>query len=418
MDLSIDQGNLLSGAHGESAAIAMRILLDMAHVEGVSEFVQVSSVHVDGCLMHGATGCYYAEKLQSGGGRVRVPTSLNVGAMDLVRPENVLLKGKMRDLAIRQMNAYVAMGCTPSWTCAPYQAGFRPALGEQVAWAESNAVVFANSVLGARTNRYSDFLDICCALTGYAPCSGLHITENRYATILINTSLIPAALKLRDDFYPVLGAWLGREVGTDIAVIDGLPVDTDEDRLKSLGAAAASTGAVGLFHAAGITPEAETVAQAMGDREPAHMIELTPDMLLATHRQMSTTSNDEITVVALGSPHFSMQEFTTLLQLLGGRRSRVPIYACTGRHVLDVINEQDLAGELEAANVRLITDTCVVVTPVIEMSDGVLMTNSGKFAHYSPSLIGHEVVFGSLSECVESAVAGSVVRDHSAWGLA
>ena len=416
MNLSQDHQDLLSGAHGEAAAMAMRILVDMADVEGTSDFVPVTSVHVDGCLMHGRTGCYYAEKLQAGGGRVRVPTSLNVGAMDLLRPDNVLLKGELRDLAVRQMNAYVAMGCTPSWTCAPYQAGFRPALGEQVAWAESNAVVFANSVLGARTNRYGDFLDICCALTGYAPYSGLHISENRIATIVVDTSKVPDGLKQRDDFYPVLGAWLGYEVGTRIAVIDGLPADIDEDKLKSLGAAAASTGAVGLFHITGVTPEAGTLERALGGKAAQRVIQLNPEMLLQQHARMNSAADGKLDVVALGSPHFSLAEFEQMMSLLNGRRSRVPVYVCTGRHVLSRLEERGWRQELEDANVTLIADTCVVVTPVIEAAGGVLMTNSGKFAHYSPSLIGHDVVFGSLYECVESALAGTVVRDSAAWG--
>ncbi len=416
MELSPDQQDLLTGVHGEAAAMAMRILVDMAHVEGVSDFIRVTSVHVDGCLMHGATGCYYAEKLQSGGGRVRVPTSLNVGAMDLVRPDNVLLEGEMRDLAIRQMNAYVAMGCTPSWTCAPYQAGFRPGLGEQVAWAESNAVVFANSVLGARTNRYGDFLDICCALTGYAPNSGLHLTENRYATVLVDASSMPAALTQRDDFYPVLGSWLGREAGSEIAVIKGLPEEIDEDKLKALGAAAASTGPVGLFHIAGVTPEAPTVKAATGGIPAKTVISLSAEMLLAEHKKMSSVSGDQLDVVALGSPHFSLSEFENLMRMLQDRTFKVPVYICTGRHVLVELEKLGWRQKLETANAKLIVDTCVVVTPVIEAKSGVLMTNSGKFAHYSTALIGHEVVFGSLDECVESAVAGTVKRDPAAWG--
>jgi predicted aconitase len=418
MDLSTDQRQMLDGSRGEAAAMAMRILLDMARAAGATGFVAISSAHIDGCLFHGPTGAYFAERLQSGNGRVRVPTSLNVGAMDLVRPANVLLQGAERELAIRQMNAYVAMGCTPTWTCAPYQAGCRPGPGEQVAWAESNAVVFANSVLGARTNRYGDFMDICCALTGYAPYSGLHVAENRLATLLVDTSAVPAALKSRDDFYPVLGAWLGRAAGSAIAVIDGLPGSVTEDQLKALGASAASTGAVALFHAAGVTPEAGTLDQALGGRPARDTIRLDGGMLLAEHRRMNTADCGQLDVVALGSPHFSIDEFRRLLEILAGRRARVPVYACTGRHVIGALEGRGWRAALEQAGVRIILDTCVVVTPVIESGSGVLMTNSGKFAHYSPSLIGHEVVFGSLAECVDSAVAGRVIRDPGAWGAA
>jgi predicted aconitase len=416
MNLSPDQQELLEGQHGEAAAMAMRILVAMARAAGVDAFVPITSAHIDGCLFHGPTGAYFAEKLIAGGARVRVPTSLNVGAMDLVRPANVRLQGRARDLAVRQMNAYVAMGCIPSWTCAPYQAGFRPAPGEQVAWAESNAVVFVNSVLGARTNRYGDFMDICCALTGYAPLSGLHRPENRRATLLVDASGMPAALLSRDDFYPVLGAWLGRVAGSDVAVIDGLPPTLGEDQLKALGASAASTGAVALFHVAGVTPEAATAAEALGGLPPRRTLRLDGRQLLAELERLSTARGDHLDVVALGSPHFSADEFRQALAILDGRRTRVPVYACTGRHVLAELERHGWQAALERAGVRLVLDTCVVVTPVIEATSGVLMTNSGKFAHYSPSLIGHEVVYGSLAECLESAVTGRVVRDPGAWG--
>ena len=418
MDLNAQQQSLLDGQAGEAAAMAMRILLNMATVEGAEKLVPITSAHVDGCLLHGASGVAFAELLQAGGGQVRVPASLNVGAMDLVRPENVLLKDPERDLAIRLMNAYVAMGCIPTWTCAPYQAGFRPGAGQDIAWAESNAVVFANSVLGAHTNRYGDFMDICCALTGYAPFSGLHVPQNRLATIVVDTRLIPGSVKHEEAFYAVLGSWLGRTVGSGVAVIDGLPADVSEDRLKALGASAASTGAVALFHAVGLTPAAQTLEVALGGREPELHIDLTLDMVLGERDRMSTVRGDRLDVVAVGSPHFSLDEFQHLLRALRGRTFSVPFYACTGRHVQRQLESHDLVTSLERAGVSLILDTCVVVTPVIAEAAGVLMTNSGKFSHYSRSLIGHEVVFGSLAECVESAVQGKVSRDPHSWGAA
>jgi predicted aconitase len=317
---------------------------------------------------------------------------------------------------VRLMNAYVAMGCAPTWTCAPYQAGHRPAHGQDVAWAESNAVVFANSVLGARTNRYGDFMDICCALTGLAPYCGLHVPENRLATTVVETASIPGRLKRSDAFYAVLGSWLGRTVGSEVAVIDGLPGDASEDQLKALGAAAASTGAVGMFHAVGITPEAETMGMALGGRPPARVIGLTPAMVMAERDRMSPARGTRLDVVAVGSPHFSLAEFVRLLTLLDGRRVTVPVYACTARHVRERLESDGRLQQLADAGVVVVADTCVVVTPVIGSAAGVLMTNSGKFAHYSKSLIGHDVVFGDLGECVESAVAGRVVRDPACWG--
>lgn len=416
MDLPEKLQAALDGQAGEAAAMAARILCAMAEAQGATDFVAVRSAHVDGCLLHGASGVRFAEKLAGQGGRVAVPTSLNVGAMDLRNPANVRLEEPDRSLAVRLMNAYVAMGCVPSWTCAPYQAGFRPSAGTHVAWAESNAVVFANSVLGARTDRYGDFMDICCALTGFAPFSGLHLPENRLATVLIDVGGIPPGVQRLDAFYPVLGAWLGRVVGGEVAVLDGLDPGVTEDRLKALGAAAASTGAVGLFHVCGVTPEAPDLESALGGKPPRRTLTFDHATLLAERDRLSTAAGDRLDAVAVGSPHFSLEEFGMLYSLLAGRSVRVPFHACTGRHVLDALEQRGWLAEFERAGVNLVLDTCVVVTSILAGDEGVLMTNSGKFAHYSDSLIHHHVVFGTLQDCVESAVAGRVRRDPHPWG--
>ncbi len=208
----------------------------------------IESAHIDGCLYHGYSGLEFAERLAAGGARVVVPTTLNVGAMDLIHPEVFRGTEQVGRWATRMMRAYEEMGCRPTFTCAPYQAMHRPAPGAQIAWAESNAIVFANSVLGARTNRYGDFIDICCALTGRAPAVGLHLPENRAGQDLYRLRGIPERLLREDVLFPVLGYWLGARTGTRIPVIEGLSPDTTEDQLKALGAAAASSGGVALFH--------------------------------------------------------------------------------------------------------------------------------------------------------------------------
>ena len=260
MQLTAEETSWLEGARGPAVAMSMRILVDMGRILGACRLTLIASAHIDGCLYHGPAGAEFAERLVAGGGRVVVPTTLNIGSLDLKRPEIARLEEPARSLANRLMMAYLALQCAPTWTCAPYQAGHRPKLGQDIAWAESNAVVFANSVLGARTNRYGDFLDIAAALTGRAPYYGLHVPEERLARILITTDSLSPQLKRRDAFYPVLGAWLGRQVGATVAAIDGLPPDTTEDQLKALGAAAASSGAVGLFHVIGVTPEADNAS--------------------------------------------------------------------------------------------------------------------------------------------------------------
>ncbi|MGZ8735380.1 MAG: aconitase X, partial [Acidimicrobiia bacterium] len=164
LSLSDDDRSALDGERGAAAQLAMRILVRTAEAMDARELLDVSSAHIDGCLYHGRAGLDFAMRLADGGARVSIPTTLNVSSLDLLHPELVHLDRGTTEDARSMMDAYVAMGCRPTWTCAPYQLPVRPALGEHIAWAESNAIVFANSVLGARTGRYGDFIDICCAI--------------------------------------------------------------------------------------------------------------------------------------------------------------------------------------------------------------------------------------------------------------
>ncbi len=422
MQLTEEEAGWARGESGPAVAMATRILAEMGRILGADRLIPVSSAHIDGCLYHGDSGVHFAERLVAGGGKVRVPTTLNVGALNLLKPEAGLMPPVQREMARRLMVAYVAMGCQQTWTCAPYQVGHRPAMGEDIAWAESNAVVFANSALGARTNRYGDFLDICAALTGRAPRYGLHLAENRRATVLVRTDSLSEALKRSSVFFPVLGAWLGRAVGSEIAAIEGLPADTSEDALKALGAAAASTGAVALFHAIGVTPEAPTREAICGAEGEARMggtlrvIELTPEMVRQALDSLSTTTcGERLDVIALGSPHYSLPEVLRFETARVGRRFTLPVTICTNRFVLHILEQQGKIAEMTAAGVEFITDTCVVVTPILPPTGGVLMTDSGKFAHYTPPNTGYSVAYGSVSECVESAIAGRIVRSEETW---
>ncbi len=416
MTLTTHERSVLDGADGPAAALCMRVVVEMGELLGAPRLIEITSAHIDGCLYHGDGGVEFAQRLVEDGARVAVPTTLNVGALDLLNPSRVNADPHSYQMARRQMAAYETMGCAPTWTCAPYQAGHRPGFGEHVAWGESNAVAFANSVLGARTNRYGDFMDICCAVVARAPYVGLHTDEGRLATVVVDTSAVSDGLKDADVFFPVLGSWLGRVLRGRIAVIDGLPPSTSEDRLKALGAAAATTGAVGLFHVAGIPPEALTVDAALGRRQPETVIRLTPEAVRAVRDELSTVAGESIDVVALGSPHFSLDEFAQLEGLLPDGRFRIPFYVCTGRGVLEQLDAEGRTGALVDAGVEIIVDTCVVVTPILPSTGGTLMTNSGKFALYSPSNIGYDVAYGSLEDCVASALTGRVERDESVWG--
>src|SRR5690606_4465743 len=279
---------LLAGEEGEGARLAMKIIVRMAEIAGARRLRDITGAHIDGCLYHGQAGLDFVRRLADGGARVRVPTTLNVASLDLLHPE--LFRGDRytAEQARRLMDAYVELGCEPTWTCAPYQLPRRPAFGEHVAWAESNAIVFANSVLGARTDRYGDFIDICAAVTGRAPATGLHLPENRRGQILYRLTNLPNHLLHEDVLYPVLGYLIGARSGARIPVIEGLPPATTEDQLKALGAAAASSGAVALFHAIGVTPEAQTFEDAFHGGQPEQTIDVTLDDLRHTLAYLST----------------------------------------------------------------------------------------------------------------------------------
>ena len=416
LSLTTEDRALLSGSDGEATALAMRILVSAAELLRARSLVQITSAHIDGCLYHGDGGVEFAETLVAAGGQVAVPTTLNVGALDLLHPDSVRVDQSKTSMARRQMDAYVSMGAQPTFTCAPYQIGHEPGVGEQVAWGESNAIAFANSVLGARTERYGDFLDACCALTGRAPLYGLHIAKNREAKVVVDVTAVPGPLKDRDVFYPVLGTWLGLEIGREIPLIVGLPPTVTRDQLKALGASAASTGALALFHVLEVTPEAPTLDAVISKDGPVRQIALKPDMVKRALGRLTTADTaEQIDAVAVGSPHFSITEFEALLKLIRGRCFSVPFYACTARATLRDLERRGDLHVLREAGVEIVADTCVVVTPILPESGSVLMTNSGKFAHYGPSNTGYDVVYGSLEDCVESAVSGIVVRTEGVW---
>ena len=397
----------------------MRLVVRAAEMTGATELIDIGGAHVDSCLHHGQASLDFVERLLDGQARVSVPTTLNVGALDLIHPElyrgDPLTAERGREL----MDRYRALGARPTFTCAPYQlADSRPGLGEQVAWGESNAICFCNSVLGARTNRYGDFIDIAAAITGRVPNAGLHRTAARRATLVLRLADdVPAALRDADVLYPVLGIVVGRRAGSAVAAIDGLPPGLSEDRLKALGAAAASSGSVAMFHSVGSTPEAPTLDAALQGFAPDSVETIGIAELRATRDEMTTAGADAVLrAVSLGTPHASEAELARYVALLAGRRvgPGVEVIVSTARDV--VANSPGHAATLSAAGVELLVDTCSYVAPVLRSSGGPAMTDSGKWAYYAPGTIGAAVIFGSTSECIESAVAGSVVRDTAMWG--
>jgi predicted aconitase len=401
----------------------MRLVVRAAEVTGARRLIDISGAHVDSCLDHGQASLDFVDRLVSGGAQVAVRTTLNVGALDLLHPE--LNRGADPGRGERGrllMDRYRALGARPTFTCAPYQlADARPAQGEQVAWGESNAICFCNSVLGARTNRYGDFIDVAAAITGRVPYAGLHRTDARRATLVLRLAEdVPAAMRDSDVLFPVLGIVLGRRAGSAVTVIDGLEPRQSEDRLKALGAAAASAGSVGMFHVVGSTPEAPTLDAALQHRPPERVELVHLRDLREARDALTTEAAERLTGVSLGTPHASLAELERYAAILGERRvhAGVECVISTGRDVLEAASGRGVVERLRAAGVELLVDTCSYIAPVLRDPHGPVMTDSGKWAYYAPGNIGARVVFGSADECIRSAIAGRVVRDDAVWGAA
>ncbi|MER8578013.1 aconitase X [Mesorhizobium sp. M1423] len=410
LELNAGDQSMVHGEQGSAAAAAMEILVAFAKAVDARKLLDIAGAHIDGCLYHGQASLDFVERLIEGGGRVRVPTTLNVGSFDLIHPGLVKMTAAEEVPARRLMKAHLELGCQATFTCAPYQTRFRPGFGEQIAWGESNAIVFANSVIGARTNRYGDFIDLCCAITGRAPAWGLHLIENRRGQVLFE---LTGGLEPTDALFVGVGLIVGQRSGDRIPVISGLPPPRDEDQLKALGAAAATMGAVALFHAVGITPEAKTLDEALHGLVPEEKIRISrADIDHALARLSSVPDGVLLAAVSLGTPHFSHEEWMRLLPLLRevapGRG--VPIYVNTGRATLARLQDEGALAGMEAFGLVPVADTCTYVTTIIERLDGVVMTNSGKWAHYAPGNIGVSVAFGDMEDCIRSAAAGRVVR--------
>ncbi|MGB1249151.1 MAG: aconitase X [Candidatus Promineifilaceae bacterium] len=408
---------MLDGVHGAATRMAMSVIVRMAEFHGATRLLEISAAHIDSSVYLGVAGMEFAERLADLGGKLAVPATMNVGSLDEHNWREWSVPEEVATGALRQMKAYQKMGCRPTWTCAPYQVEMRPEFGQQIAWGESSAIVFANSVLGARTARYPDLMDICAAITGRVPEASLHLTENRAGQIVLDLEGVSAELQQQDSFYPVLGHLMGKRVGNAIPVINKLVGTPSEDNLKAFGAASASSGAVALFHIVGVTPEAPTLEAACQGNTDVETVHVTMEMLRGAWRELTKATGDKLDMVILGSPHFSIAEFKQLAPLVKGKKvhPNVKFLITSSRAMTMLAHKAGIAQILQEFGAQLTVDTCILVSPMLPPEIKCLMTNSAKYAYYSPGLLDTEITFGSLADCVESAVLGRVVREEGLW---
>lgn len=404
---TLDQA-MLAGAYGAATAVAMQIILRVASLQHAPALIDVHRAHIDGCIYTGSASLHFARRLVELSGQVRIPTTLNAISVDRRHWRELGIEKEFAEAADALAQAYVAMGARETFTCAPYLLDDGPKFGEQIVWAESNAVVFANSVLGARTQKYADFMDICVALTGRAPYAGPHLDVGRLATIRIDVE-VPDTCD--DAWWPLLGYHVGVLSGGDIPVICGLEgFEPTIDEYKAFGAAFATTSGAPMFHIAGCTPEAPTAGVAGGGVAPRRSLKVSLADLAIAWRELDSASATEIQLVSFGSPHLSLTECAHLAELCDGRtcHPQTHVVLTLGRHIEGQARAAGHIDKIEAFGATIVTDTCwcMLGEPVIPPECRILLTNSAKYAHYAPGLTGRQVQFASLEECITAACNG------------
>jgi predicted aconitase len=400
-------------SNGRAYALAMQLVEQAASIMRAQRLVPISFAHIDACFYTGQSHIDFVKFLLGNDATLAVPTWTNnsVASVDdaTFRPEAI--DPQMVGGAHELMRLYSRLGCKPTWTCAPYQLPGGPKFGDHIAVGESNAVAYYNSALGARTNKYGSYLDVACAITGLAPFAGLHTDEGRKAEIHFACDALLESWKREDIFFHLLGYIAGRRAGRRIPAITGI-ASASPDNLKALCTAGAASGGVELLHVVGVTPEAPSLEAAS---KPRDKIDITPDDLIQAHKELSTTQDGSLDCVALGTPHFSITEFGALIELLDGRRVKIPTLISTSRGIREMLVARGWLEILEAAGIQIPVDICTYYSPKIQSLKGRVMTNAAKWAYYAPGMLKVEVAFGSLKECVESAVKGGVWRDPALW---
>ena len=411
LDLSPTDDAMLAGDHGDAARLAMEILRDMALAQGAEGLTDVSRAHIDGCIYAGSANLRVADAFAGMGARLRVPTTMNAISVDHAGWRAQGVPPSFGEPASRLADAYVAMGARPTFTCAPYLLDGPPAAGEVIGWSESNAVIYANSVLGARTPKHPDFLDLCIALTGRAPRAGVYLDAHRVARRVIRVE----APEGRDDaFWPLLG-WLAGQLSPDrIPCLAGLAgTAPTPDDFKALCAAFGTTSAAPMLHIAGVTPEADRIA------DDADEVAVTSADLRDAWRRLNPAPGAAVDLIAIGSPHASLAEARALAESMEGRAcaAGVDLIVTLGRATLRAARDEGVAARLEAAGATLLPDLCwcSITEPVFPPAARALMTNSGKYAHYAPGLHGRAVSFGGLEDCARAAVTGRAPETPPAW---
>ncbi|RSM02295.1 hypothetical protein CDV31_010944 [Fusarium ambrosium] len=407
----------LKGEHGEATRVSMKILVRMADMMGAREMMDVSQAHVDGAW-YGPGSVAFGQRLRDWGGKFRVPSTLNSLTIDHRRWKPLGIDAELGSTCQELTKAFLDMGAQVSFTCAPYLLESAPKQGDAIAWGESNAVIYANSVLGARTLKNPNMLEALIALTGRAPKTGAYLDENRLADVWINVLPVQGA---DNSFWPILGYTIGAMASSRIPVITGLQdMKPSTDDFKAFSAAFATSSSAAMFHMVKQTPEAPTLESMCPSGVPPEKMDLDWRELDSCWEEFNHGSSPRnVDLISFGNPHFSFQEIKRLAHLCQGRRKHddVAVIVTCGRAQHGLATQAGYVGQLEEFGVQFLTDTCwcSIEEPVIPKPVKVIMTNSGKYIHYGPGLTGRNFCFGSLEMCAETAVSGWSTGNPPAW---
>ncbi len=391
MHLTREEEGLLEGEQGEVAQRLFRLLVRLGEIYGADRMIPVGSVQVAGVSYKSIKdpGRDFLEDVAAKGARVKVLTYLNPAGMDL---ESWKEMGFPEDFAINQnriMEAFRQMGIVVTSTCTPYLAGNLPRFREHIAWSESSAVSFSNSVIGARTNREGGPSALAAAICGVTPDYGLHRDENRIPDVVVK---VDTELTSASD-YGALGYHVGKLVKDQKPYFVGLPETANTDHLKALGAAMAASGAVALYHAQGITPEAASM-----EPKGLETFTVTRAELDDTYKNLNT--GDESDIVIFGCPHASLREISDVAAKVEGQTLRKPLWIATSRVMKEAADRMGYTATIEAAGGKILADTCMVVAPIEQMGYKTTGVNSGKAANYLPGFCKQKVRFADIDSLI------------------
>jgi len=394
MFLSKEEEKILNGEYGEVKQLAMKLLVKLGEKFKAEKLISISSVQIAGISYKtiGDPGLEFIESLVNSGAKVCVPAFMNPAGMDLDNWKELGIKEEFAEKQKRIVEALKKAGVIPASTCTPYLCGLLPAKDEHIAWSESSAVIFANSVIGALTNREGGPSALASAIIGKTPYYGFHIKENRKPKLKVE---FLGKIKDECDMYAL--AYCIAKQSKDIPYIKGVNVH-DSDLLKGFGATLAAYNSLAIFHMENITPEAKEFCN--GNIDFQDKIKIDEKDLEKAKKEMGE-EGEEADVIMIGCPHTSAKEIAMINEMIGERKLRKEMWIFTSKPIKVLIERSNIAKELERKNVRIIADTCPVVAPIEDLGIKCVVTNSGKATFYLPSACKAKVIFMPIREVIE-----------------